>query len=297
MWMAVRPPGTDSLNGAGTMQNQIEVTHPAPGYWHATIFNPPINLIDLDTISELSQLVSRLETDPDVNVIVFESRDPDFFLAHYDILADKARSAAMEPGPTGMRPWLDFLARLSRAPVVSIASIRGRARGAGSEFALACDIRFASAEKGILGQFEVGVGAVPGGNPMARLAGLAGRGRALEIVLGADDFPGALAERYGYVNRAVPDADLDGFVDRFARRIAGFEKEALVEAKGFVDQVSLPADALFPPALENFYRSVARPATQARLNRLLVAGLQRRSAVEIDLGEHVTSTTDGRTDG
>jgi enoyl-CoA hydratase/carnithine racemase len=279
------------------MQNQIEVTHPAPGYWHATIFNPPINLIDLDTISELSQLVSRLETDPDVNVIVFESRDPDFFLAHYDILADKARSAAMEPGPTGMRPWLDFLARLSRAPVVSIASIRGRARGAGSEFALACDIRFASAEKGILGQFEVGVGAVPGGNPMARLAGLAGRGRALEIVLGADDFPGALAERYGYVNRAVPDADLDGFVDRFARRIAGFEKEALVEAKGFVDQVSLPADALFPPALENFYRSVARPATQARLNRLLVAGLQRRSAVEIDLGEHVTSTTDGRTDG
>lgn len=274
------------------MQNQIEVTHPASGYWHATIFNPPINLIDLDTISELSQLVSRLETDPDVKVIVFESRDPDFFLAHYDILSDQARSAAMEPGPTGMRPWLDFLARLSRAPVVSIASIRGRARGAGSEFALACDMRFASAEKAILGQFEVGVGAVPGGNPMARLAGLAGRGRALEIVLGADDFPGALAERYGYVNRAVPDTELDGFVDRFARRIAGFEKEALVEAKGFVDQVSLPDDALFPPALDSFYRSVARPATQARISGLLEAGLQRRSDIEIDLGHHVTSATD-----
>jgi enoyl-CoA hydratase/carnithine racemase len=273
------------------MPKQIEITHPAPGYWRATISHPPINLIDLDTIVELSQLVSRLEMDEGVKVIVFESSDPDFFLAHYDVLADKTRSAAMEPGPTGMRPWLDFLVRLSRAPVVSIASIRGRARGAGSEFALACDIRFASAEKAVLGQFEVGVGAVPGGNPMARLAGLMGRGRALEIVLGADDFPGALAERYGYVNRAVPDSELDGFVDRFARRIAAFEKAALIETKGFVDQVSLPDDALFPPALDNFYRSVARPATQARIAKLLEVGLQHRSDIEINLGHHVASAT------
>ena len=271
------------------MQNQIEITHPAPGYWRATFSNPPINLIDPDTIVELSQLVGKLETDPDVKVIVFESRDPDFFLAHYDVLADRARTAAMERGPTGMHPWLDVLARLTRAPVVSIASIRGRARGAGSEFALACDIRFASAEKAILAQFEVGVGAVPGGNPMARLAGLVGRGRALEVVLGADDFPGALAERYGYVNRAVPDAELDGFVDRFARRIAGFEKEALAETKGFVDEASLPDDALFPPALDNFWRSVVRPGTRLRMTRLLEAGLQQRSGVEIELGRHVAS--------
>lgn len=271
------------------MQNQIEITHPAPGYWRATFSNPPINLIDPDTIVELSQLVGKLEADPDVKVIVFESRDPDFFLAHYDVLADRARTAAMERGPTGMHPWLDVLARLTRAPVVSIASIRGRARGAGSEFALACDIRFASAEKAILAQFEVGVGAVPGGNPMARLAGLVGRGRALEVVLGADDFPGALAERYGYVNRAVPDAELDGFVDRFARRIAGFEKEALAETKGFVDEASLPDDALFPPALDNFWRSVVRPGTRLRMTRLLEAGLQQRSGVEIELGRHVAS--------
>lgn len=279
------------------MQNQIEITHPAPGYWRATFSNPPINLIDPDTIAELSQLVSRLETDPDVKVIVFESRDPDFFLAHYDVLADKARTAAMAPGPTGMHPWLDVLGRLTRAPAVSIASIRGRARGAGSEFALACDIRFASAEKAVLAQFEVGVGAVPGGNPMARLAGLAGRGRALEIVLGADDFPGALAERYGYVNRAVPDTELDGFVDRFARRIASFEKEALVEAKGFVDQVSLPDDRLFPPALDNFWRSVARPGTRARMTRLLADGLQQRSDVEFDLGRHVALVAQEKVDG
>jgi enoyl-CoA hydratase/carnithine racemase len=271
------------------MQNQIEIAHPAPGYWRATFSNPPINLIDPDTIVELSQLVGKLETDPDVKVIVFESRDPDFFLAHYDVLADRARTAAMERGPTGMHPWLDVLARLSRAPVVSIAAIRGRARGAGSEFALACDIRFASAEKAILAQFEVGVGAVPGGNPMARLAGLVGRGRALEVVLGADDFPGALAERYGYVNRAVPDSELDGFVDRFARRIAGFEKEALAETKGFVDEASLPDDALFPPALDNFWRSVGRPGTRVRMTRLLQAGLQQRSDIEIELGRHVAS--------
>jgi enoyl-CoA hydratase/carnithine racemase len=270
------------------MQNQIEVSYPAPGYWRAELFNPPINLIDPDTIAELSHLVSRLESDPEVKVIVFASRNPDFFLAHYDVLADKARTASMDRGPTGMHPWLDFLIRLSRAPAVSIAAIRGRARGAGSEFALACDIRFASAEKAVLGQFEVGVGAVPGGNPMARLAGLMGRGRALEIVLGADDFPGDVAERYGYVNRALPDAELDAFVDRFARRIAGFEKDALVEAKQFVDEVSLPDDAIFPPALEQFFRSVARPATKARMTRLVDAGLQTHSDLELDLGSKVT---------
>ncbi|MBW9113687.1 enoyl-CoA hydratase/isomerase family protein [Rhizobium cauense] len=229
------------------MSKQIELGFPAPGFMRAIFKNPPINLVDPETILELSALIEKLETDPEIKVVVFESADPDFFLAHYDVLVDKARTAAMTKGPTGMHPWLDVLVRLSRAPVVSIASIRGRARGAGSEFALSCDIRFASAEKAVLGQFEVGVGAVPGGNPMARLAGLIGRGRAIEVVLGADDFPGALAERYGYVNRAIPDADLDAFVDRFARRIAGFDKDALAEAKRFIDEASFPATISFRP--------------------------------------------------
>lgn len=275
------------------MNNQIKLTKVSPAYWRAEFGNPPVNLIDPDTIEELSGLVSRLERDPEVRVILFESRDPDFFLAHYDVLADKGRTAAMAPGPTGMHPWLDCLVRLSRAPAVSIASIRGRARGAGSEFALACDIRFASAEKAILGQFEVGLGAVPGGNPMARLAQLMGRGRALEVVLGADDFPGSLAERYGYVNRAVPDAELDEFVDRFAARVASFDKEALVEAKHFIDQASLPDDTVFPPALEQFFRSVSRPATKARTLRLVELGLQTRSEVELNLGNHVGAELGG----
>lgn len=277
------------------MREQIHVTQPAPGYWRAEFSNPPINLIDLDTIAQLSDLISSLEQDPSVKVVVFTSADPDFFLAHYDVLVDKARTAAMPKGPTGMHPWLDVLVRVSRVPAATIASIRGRARGAGSEFVLACDMRFASAEKAVLGQFEVGVGAVPGGNPMARLADLAGRGRALEVILGADDFRGDLAERYGYVNRALPDDELDGFVDALVRRIAGFEKEALVAAKRFVDETSLPADALFPPALDEFFRSVARPETKTRMSRLLAAGLQTRSAVEFDLGKHVALPPDTNT--
>jgi enoyl-CoA hydratase/carnithine racemase len=271
------------------MRRQIEIDSPAPGYWRATFSNPPINLIDPDTIMELSELVDRLETDPDVRVIVFASADPDFWLAHYDVLVDKARTAAMKPGPTGMHPWLDVLVRLSRAPVVSIASIRGRARGAGSEFALACDMRFASAEKGILAQFEIAVGTVPGGNPMIRLAGLAGRGRALEVVLGADDFPGALAERYGYVNRALPDVELDAFVDNFARRIAGFDKRAVAEVKGIIDHATLPDDTVFAGALPHYFRSTARPETQARTAALVRAGLQTRSPTEFDLGEYLAT--------
>jgi len=270
------------------MREQIHVTQPAPGYWRAEFSNPPINLIDLDTIAQLSELITSLERDPSVKVVVFASADPDFFLAHYDVLIDKARTAAMPKGPTGMHPWLDVLVRISRVPVVTIASIRGRARGAGSEFVLACDMRFASAEKAFLGQFEVGVGAVPGGNPMARLAGLAGRGRALEVILGADDFRGDLAERYGYVNRAVPDDELDGFVDALARRMAGFEKEALVGAKRFVDEASLPDDSVFPPALDEFFRSVARAETRARMANLLAAGLQTRSETELALGKFVS---------
>lgn len=159
------------------MTQQITVDRNDSKLWTATFSNPPINLIDPDTIDELQALVGEHETDPELNVIVFRSADPDLYLAHWDVLADKTRVAAMEPGPTGMHLWLDVLSRLPRAPVASIAEIRGRARGAGCEFVLACDMRFASREKAVLGQFEVGHGAVPGANTMARLAGLSARWR------------------------------------------------------------------------------------------------------------------------
>jgi enoyl-CoA hydratase/carnithine racemase len=194
---------------------------------------------------------------------------------------------SMAPGPTGMHPCLDLTARLSRAPVVSIVSIRGRARGAGSELALAADIRLAG-DKAILAQFEVGTGVVPGGGPLARLPRLIGRGRALEVLLVADDIDAALAERYGYVNRVVPDEELEQETDRMARRLASFDKQAIAEAKAFVDATSLPADDELPPALTAFFASASRPATQARLAALASHGLGSDSELERRLGELVT---------
>jgi enoyl-CoA hydratase/carnithine racemase len=270
---------------------QITISKPSSGLWTANFNNPPINLIDPDTIGELQDLLAALESDAEVKVVVFRSADPDFFLAHWDVLADKAKVAAMPPGPSGMHPWVDVLVRLSRAPVASIAEIRGRARGAGSEFALSCDMRFASRERGILGQFEVGMGAVPGGNPMARLAGLMGRGRGLEVILGADDFPADLAERYGYINRALPDEEIEAFVDAFARRLASFEKHALVGAKTLMNEVTLPPDAVFQHALTAFFASTVQPGTRARGASLIKRGLQRRSETELQLGQAVAEST------
>src|SRR5262245_38271398 len=203
-------------------------------YWHVTFKHPPINTVTATTVRELSELVDEIEREPTLNVVVFASANPDFYLAHYDVEGDLAKSAALPLGPTGMHAWLDLTVRLSRAPVVSIASIRGRARGAGSEFVLACDLRFASRENSVLGQFEVGAGLVPGGGPMARLSRLVGRGRALEILLVADDFEGPEAERYGYVNRTIGDHSLDDAVDRIASRLARFDHDAIAHTKRYV---------------------------------------------------------------
>jgi len=180
-----------------------------------------------------------------------------------------------------------MLVRLSRAPVVSIASVRGRATGVGSELALASDMRFASREKAVFSQWEVGAGLVPGGGPMARLPRLIGRGRALEVLLGADDVDGELAERYGYVNRSLPDADLDDFVDALARRISSFDKTAIAETKRLVDVNSLPPDSEIAPEWDAFLAALGRPAAQERIKTLLERGLQQPGDVETRLGHHL----------
>jgi len=276
--------GSDAWSGSWT---HFRVDRRSPRFCRVTFDHPPINTITATTVAELSELVGLIEQDADLNVVVFDSANPDFYLAHYDTEHDPGRTAALGVGPTGMHAWLDLLVRLARAPVVSIASIRGRARGAGSEFVLACDMRFGSRENTVLGQFEVGSGVVPGGGPMARLARLAGRGRALEILLVADDLDGPRAEQYGYVNRLIADDELDAEVAAIATRLARFDHDAVVRTKAYVDQVTLPADSEFPPALADFFEMLGRPEQRERSERLEALGLNIDSDLERRLGERV----------
>ncbi len=262
---------------------QFHVDDVSSSYWRVTFDNGSVNLLDPDTIDQLGALIGRIETDPDLTVVVFRSDKPGYFMAHWDFLADATRVAGMQPGPTGLHPYADNFVRLSRVPVATICQIRGRARGAGSEFVLATDIRFAS-EQAILGQFEVGVGAVPGGGPTARLGQLVGRGRALEILLGGDDIPAALAAEYGYVNRVIPDAEIEGFTDAFARRIAAFDKVAVTGIKKLVDVATLPADEEFAAALRAYFATAGRPENQPFVQLLLKSGLQLPDGIETDRG-------------
>jgi enoyl-CoA hydratase/carnithine racemase len=266
-----------------TAAEQFHVHEVSPSYWRVTFDNGPVNVLDPDTVDQLAALIERIQKDADLTVVVFRSDKPGYFMAHWDFLSDNARVAGMQPGPTGLHPYADNVVRLSRLPVATISEIRGRARGAGSEFVLATDIRFAS-EKAVLGQFEVGVGAVPGGGPMARLGRLAGRGRALEILLGGDDVPAALAAEYGYVNRVIPDAEIEGFTDAFARRIAAFDKVALTGIKQLVDVATLPDDAEFAAALKAYFATAGRPENQPFRQLLLENGLQQPDGIEADLG-------------
>jgi len=276
---------TETQMATGT--KQIHLTRRSPHYWRVTIDHPPLNIFGPETIPQLNEVITALETDEDVKVVVFDSAVEGFFLTHYDFLARLEDTTRLPPGPTGLQPLPDMLVRLSRAPVASIASIRGRATGVGSELALACDMRFASREKAILSQWEVGAGVVPGGGPMARLPRLMGRGRALEVLLGADDIPGDLAERYGYVNRSFPDADLDSFVDALATRIASFDKRAIRETKRFADVASLPPDFEIAPEWDVCFASIMRPAAQERIRMLMERGFHKPGDVEERLGYYV----------
>jgi enoyl-CoA hydratase/carnithine racemase len=283
VWQADAPTNKTDM----TNTRQILLERRSPAYWRVTFDHPPLNIFGPETIPQLNEIITALETDEQVKVVVFDSAVEGFFLTHYNFLANPEDSKNLPVGPTGLQPLPDMLARLSRAPVVSIVSIRGRATGVGSELSLASDMRFASREKAILSQWEVGAGLVPGGGPMARLPRLIGRGRALEVLLGADDIPGDLAELYGYVNRALPDAELDGFVNALAMRIATFDKQAIAETKHLVDVASLPSDAEIVPEWEAFTASVGRPASQARIKALMEMGFHKAGDVESRLGYYV----------
>jgi enoyl-CoA hydratase/carnithine racemase len=245
----------------------LRLIEETPAYWRVVFDYPPFNIVDATIFEGLQHLLVRMDTTPSLRVVIFESANPDFYLAHFD-LTGKTGNITTAVGASGLPILIDTFVRITKSPVVSIAKIRGCVRGASSEFVLACDMRFASRENTRLGQPEVGVGLHPGG------------GRALEIILGANDFDGDTAERYGYVNRALPDAELDGFVDALARRIASFDQRAITAAKNLVNQVSLPSADSLLDAITSFETALTWPEAQQRIQALLERGLQRDSDFE-----------------
>src|SRR3981081_2167211 len=252
----------------------LRVIEETSGYWRVLFDYPPFNIVDADVFQALQDLLVRMDTTESLRVVVFESALPDFYLSHFD-LTGRLGNVMSAIGPTGLPILMDTFVRLTKAPVVSLARIRGCVRGVSSEFVLACDMRFASRENTKLGHPELGVGLHPGGGGTERLPHLVGRGRALEIVLSANDFDGDTAERYGYVNRSLPDAELDGFVDALARRLASFDRPSIAAAKNLINQVSLPSADRLLDALNSFQNALTWPETQRRVQTLLKLGLQR----------------------
>jgi len=252
----------------------VRVIEETAAYWRVLFDYPPFNIVDATIFEGLQDLLARMEASPSLCVVVFESANPDFYLAHFD-LTGKTGNITTAVGRSGLPILMDTFVRLTKSPVVSIAKIRGCVRGVSSEFVLACDMRFASRENTLLGQPEVGVGVHPGGGGTERLPHLVGRGRALEIVLGGNDFDGDTAERYGYVNRALPNAELDGFVDALARRIASFDRRAIAAAKSLVNEVSLPSADRLLDALNSFTTTLTWPEAEQRIQALLDRGLQQ----------------------
>ena len=252
----------------------LRVIEESTAYWRIVFDYPPFNIVDATLYQALQGLLARMDASPSLRVVVFESANPEFFLAHFD-LTGKTGNITTAVGPSGLPILTDTFVRITRSPVASIAKIRGCVRGVSSEFVLACDMRFASRENTSLGQPEVGVGVHPGGGGTERLPPLVGRGRALEIVLGANDFDGDTAAQYGYVNRALPDDELDGFVDALARRISTFDGRAIAAAKRLINQVSLPSADNLLSALNSFQTALTWPETLQRVEALLKQGLQQ----------------------
>ena len=265
-----------------TDTSQFNVDRTCPGLWTITFNNPPINMFVPATIDELRALMADLESDPTVKVIVFQSANPEFFVAHLDVA-----KAAERPGVLDL--WRDFVLQLSSAPVVSIAKVRGRTRGIGNEFVLACDMRFASRQNAVFGNPEVGVGLIPGGGALEWLPRLVGRSRALEFVLTADDFDADIAERYGWVNRTLDDDALDSFVDALAGRLASFDREVLAAAKAQLNRFGMPTAAELQSSNDMIFPMLDLPSAKARRGRLRGIGYGVRSDFELNFGRYLTA--------
>ncbi|TVX98671.1 enoyl-CoA hydratase/isomerase family protein [Cohnella terricola] len=264
---------------------QLIINRKTPSYWRITFHNPPINLVDPDTVYELLELMDQIESDPELKVVVFDSADPDFFISHYDMT--RAGEKQKTPKAIDLPPLIDFTTRLSKSSVISIAEIRGRIRGVGSEFALACDMRFASLEKAVFGQPEVAVGIVPGSGAIERLSRLSGRARALEIILGANDYDALTAERYGWINRAIADVELEEFVENLARRISTIDRQAISDAKRLINRIGLPETSELLESRSAFIQGAMAPGTQDKVSKAMALGFGRQGDFELYLGQRL----------
>jgi enoyl-CoA hydratase/carnithine racemase len=262
--------------------SQFDTDRTQPGRWTITFGNPPINMFVPETLVELGALMTDIEADPTLKVVVFQSANPEFFIAHLDVAKAAKR-------PEVLDLWRNFVLRLSSAPVVSVAKIRGRTRGIGNEFVLACDMRFASRQQALFGNPEVGVGLIPGGGALEWLPRLVGRSRALEIVLTGDDFDAAIAERYGWVNRTLDDDDLDSFVEALAQRLASFDREAVALAKAQLNRFGTPTAAELQASNDLIFPLLASPGAQARRAKIGSIGYGVRSDFELNFGRYLPS--------
>jgi enoyl-CoA hydratase/carnithine racemase len=262
------------------------------GALFATIDSPPMNLLGPELVRDLVSLIERAEADRAIRVLVFKSADPDYFISHVDLtrVAEYRKEAARLTG----EPSIALLFRhLSASRLVTIAQIAGRVRSAGSEFVLSCDMRFAARESAIFAQFESAFGQIPGGGATQYLTRLIGRGRALEVLLSAGDYDAELAERYGWINRALPADVLDDFVRQLAHRIARFPAAGQVAIKERVNAISLASAADFQRDSDLFGEQVHSAETQRLIKAATERGLQTRDA-ELKLAGMLGDLDDAR---
>ena len=238
-----------------------------------TLSNPPINLFDINLYSDMAEVSTELAADDDVRVVVLRSANPDFFIAHFDVTAILALPTDQPEQPV-VNDFHAMCERFRTMPKATIAVIEGRVAGGGSELTLSCDMRFATLGRAIFNQPEVALGIIPGGTGTQRLSRLMGRSRALEAILGCDDVDAALAERWGWVNRALPDGELWPFVERLARRIASFPAHAVAAAKASVLLAEKGLEADLPAEAALFNSTLKEPSARIAMERFLAAGGQ-----------------------
>jgi enoyl-CoA hydratase/carnithine racemase len=259
----------------------VRAAHISPAYRRVSFSNPPVNLYDPDVESDLATILDNLCADADVKVVVFDSTLPEFFMAHLDL------GRVGEHGH-GMPTWFDIVDRLRLARFVTVGVVRGRARGIGNEFLTALDVRFASRENAKLGQLEIGTGIIPGCGGIERLGQLVGRARALEIITSGEDYDADTAERYGWVNRAVPDAELDAFVERFAQRLSFFDIEALHAVKEILNhEIPAPSAERLAATHDRFTQLFTRDSVQERVQQIGALSPEAVLDLELNMGDRI----------